>query len=180
MPIIKAFRGKLPTIHPEAFIAENAVIVGDVTIHAGASIWYGCVLRGDVAPIVVGENSNIQDGSVIHVASQELNGTAIPTVIGRHVTVGHMALLHACTLEDESFVGMQSCVMDGARIQRHGMLGAGALLASHKTITTGELWLGRPASFKRQLSQDEIAFITTSAMHYVEFGRTHANENPLH
>ncbi|MCS6266694.1 MAG: gamma carbonic anhydrase family protein [Vampirovibrio sp.] len=166
MPIIKAFQGKSPSIHPTAFIAENAVLVGNVTIHASASIWYNCVLRGDVAPIVIGEGSNIQDGTVIHVASQGLTGMAKPTVVGKNCTVGHMALLHACTLEDEAFVGMQACLLDGSVVQAQAMLGAGSLLTGKKIVPTGFLWAGRPAKQLRELTPEEVAFLAYSAEHY--------------
>jgi gamma-carbonic anhydrase len=166
MPIIKAFQGKSPSIHPTAFIAETAVLVGDVTIHAHASIWYNCVLRGDVAPIIIGEGSNIQDGTIIHVASQGLIGVAKPTMVGKNCTVGHMALLHACTVEDEAFVGMQACLLDGSLVQTQAMLGAGSLLTGGKIVPTGFLWAGRPAKPLRALTLEERVFLTQSAKHY--------------
>jgi carbonic anhydrase/acetyltransferase-like protein (isoleucine patch superfamily) len=166
MPIIKTFQGKTPVIDPTAFIADNAVLVGDVTIKAGASIWYGCVLRGDSAAIEVGAGTNIQDGTVIHVASHALTGVAKPTIIGTNCTVGHMALLHACTVEDGAFVGMQACVLDEAIIQHGGMLAAGALLTSGKIVPTGTLWAGRPAKPVRPLTPAEQAFLVESARHY--------------
>jgi gamma-carbonic anhydrase len=166
MPIIKAFQGKSPTIHPTAFIAETAVLVGDVTIHSNASIWYNCVLRGDVAPIVIGQGTNIQDGTVIHVASQGLTGTAKPTIVGKNCTVGHMALLHACTVEDEAFVGMQACLLDGSIVQTQAMLGAGSLLTGGKIVPTGFLWAGRPAKQLRALTAEERLFLDQSAQHY--------------
>jgi gamma-carbonic anhydrase len=173
MPITKPFDGVQPTIHPDAFIAENAVIIGDVTIEKDASIWYGCVLRGDVAPIMIGEGSNIQDGTVIHVASAELGGTKTPTLVGKRVTVGHMALLHACTLEDESFVGMQSCVMDGATLKTQAMLGAGSLVPNGKILDSGQLYMGRPAIHKRTLDEKGVTFLAHSAAFYVALSKQH-------
>ena len=173
MALIKAFNGKVPKIHPTASVAENAVLIGDVTIEEGASIWYGCVLRGDVAPIVVGAYSNIQDNSVIHVASQALMGEAKGTLVGAYCTIGHMALLHACTIEDESFVGMQSCIMDGVVLPSYTMIGAGSLVSGHQVLEAGGLYLGRPAKYKRKLSEEERAFIKQSALHYVELGKGH-------
>lgn len=156
----------MPQIDPTCFIAANAVVVGDVRIGAYSSVWFGCVLRGDVQAIRVGAGSNIQDGSVIHVTS---GGQG--THIGDRVTIGHMALLHACTLEDEAFVGMRAVVMDNARIARHAMLGAGALLTPGKQVASHQLWLGSPANYARNLTADEIAEITNRAEHYVVLGR---------
>jgi carbonic anhydrase/acetyltransferase-like protein (isoleucine patch superfamily) len=173
MALIKAFNGKSPVIHPMAFIAENAVLVGDVIIEEGASIWYGCVLRADVAPIRIGAFSNIQDNSVIHVASEALNGEARGTTVGRYVTVGHMALLHACTLEDESFVGMQSCLMDGVIVPSRTLVGAGSLVSAHQTLQAEQLYMGRPAKAKRALTLEEMAFFKQSAEHYVQLGQCH-------
>ncbi len=175
MALIKAFKGKKPVIHPTASIAENAVLIGNVTIEKGASIWYGCVLRGEVAPIVIGAYSNIQDNSVIHVASQALMGQAQGTVVGAYCTVGHMAILHACTLEDESFVGMQSCVMDGVIVPSYTMIGAGSLVSGHQTLEAGGLYLGRPAKYKRPLHEEERAFMKVSALHYAELGKGHCH-----
>jgi gamma-carbonic anhydrase len=174
MPIIKPFNGQWPTIHPTAFIAENAVIVGNVTVGAQASIWYNCVLRGDVAPIVIGERSNIQDGTVIHVASETLGGQERGTIVGHSVTVGHMALLHACTLEDACFVGMKACIMDGATVKTGAMVGAGSLVTARKQLETGQLYTGNPATAKRALTPSETAFIQTSADFYVNLASQHA------
>src|SRR5580693_6024893 len=137
-PIILAYRGVMPKIDPTAFIAPGAVIIGDVEIGPETSIWFGCVLRGDVNVIRIGARTNIQDGTVIHVASglqpaRMGAGSGIPeggypTIIGDDVTVGHMALLHACTLADNSFVGMRATVMDGCVVESFAMLAAGALL----------------------------------------------------
>lgn len=176
MPHLISYQGKAPYVHPDAFIADNAVLIGDVTVKAEASIWYGCVLRGDVAPIVIGEQSNIQDGTVIHTASVELssNGEAKPTLVGKQVTVGHMALLHACVIEDLAFVGMKSCVMDGAIIKTQGMLGAGGLLTPFKTLPTGELWAGSPAKLMRPLKDTELAYFIKSADQYVKLAKSYA------
>jgi len=166
--------GCTPTLAPTAFVAPTASVVGEVSVGAGASIWYGCVLRGDVAPIVVGERTNIQDGTVIHVASSRLGKRgALPTMIGDDVTVGHMALLHACTLGDRSFVGMGAIVMDGVVVESGAMVAAGALLTPGKTVRSGELWAGRPAKFFRKLSEGELKNIDVSAAQYVEVGQSH-------
>lgn len=162
MAILIPYKGVMPTIHPQAFVAENAVIIGDVTIGPQTGIWYGCVLRGDVNIIRIGARTNIQDGTVIHV-SRAGKGTHV----GNGITVGHMALLHDCTLHDDSFVGMQACVMDGAEVSHGGMVAAGALVTPGKKVPTGQLWAGNPAKFMRDLKPEEQEMIAKSAEHYV-------------
>ena len=161
MAIILPYKDKYPKIAPTAFIAENAVIIGDVEIGAEASIWFNCVLRGDVNYIRVGEGSNIQDGTIVHVNRHEG-----PTIIGRGVTVGHSALLHACRLEDYSFIGMGAKVIDYVTVKTNAMVGAGSLVPPKKVVNTGELWTGVPAKLHRLLTQDEINFIKTSEQNY--------------
>lgn len=168
MPIIKPFKGKFPKIAPDAFIADDAVIIGDVEIGSKASIWYGVIIRGDVNYIRIGANTNIQDNSTIHVSRYEG-----PTIVGDGVTVGHDVVLHACILEDHSFVGMKSCVLDGAKIKTHGMLAAGALLSPNKVIESGDMWAGVPAKTFRKMHQSEIDYIYTSRDNYVILGEEH-------
>ncbi len=165
---ILPYRGIMPKIHESAFIAPTASIIGDVEIGEGSNIWYGAVLRGDVNPIRIGRNTNIQDGTVIHTTSN-FQGT----VVGDDVTVGHMAILHACTVEDKGFVGMQACVMDGAVVEEMGMLAAGALLTPNKRVPTGQLWSGRPATYMRDMKQVEKDYIHWSATHYRDLGQEH-------
>ena len=155
--MILPYKGIMPKIHETAFIAENAVIIGDVEIGAGSGVWYGCVLRGDVNVIRVGENSNIQDGTVVHVSS-----TTQGTYIGNNITIGHMALLHACTLEDGCFIGMKACVMDDATVASGAMVGAGAMVTPRKQVPSGQLWLGSPARYARDLSEQERAYLIES------------------
>jgi len=162
-PLILPYRGVMPKIHPSAFIAPGAVVIGDVEIGADSSIWFGCVIRGDVNKVRIG--TNIQDGTVIHVASGEQPVSAhskiphdgYPTTIGDDVTVGHMALLHACTVESRGFVGMKSIVMDGSKIESEGMLATGALLTPGKIVGKSELWAGSPAKLWRRLSAEDLA-----------------------
>ena len=146
------YRGVWPRIDPTAFIAEGCRIVGDVEIGAEANIWFNCVIRGDEHTVRIGPRSNIQDGTVIHVHSAKQG-----TYIGADVTVGHMALLHACTIEDGGFVGMGAIVLDEAVIESGGMLAAGAMLTQGKILPGGELWAGSPARRARELTEDEIA-----------------------
>jgi carbonic anhydrase/acetyltransferase-like protein (isoleucine patch superfamily) len=132
--LIRPFKGKTPKIHPSAFIAETAVIIGDVEIGPETGVWYGAVIRGDVNRIRIGAHTNIQDGCVIHVDSEGEHWEGIPTLIGDNVTIGHKALLHACTIESDAFVGMGSIVLDGAVVESGGMLAAGAMLTPKKRI----------------------------------------------
>jgi carbonic anhydrase/acetyltransferase-like protein (isoleucine patch superfamily) len=165
---IYPYRGIMPKIHETAFIAPSASIIGDVEIGEGTNIWYNCVLRGDVYNIKIGKNTNIQDGTVIHTTS-DFQGT----YIGDGVTVGHSAILHACTVEDYGFVGMQACVMDGAVVESMAMLAAGALLTPGKRVPKGQLWAGRPAKFMREMTEEENRYILWSAEHYRKLGQEH-------
>ncbi|MCK5284410.1 MAG: gamma carbonic anhydrase family protein [Alphaproteobacteria bacterium] len=160
------YKGLEPNIHDSAFIAQNAVIIGDVDIGKESSIWFGCILRGDVYDIKIGARTNIQDASVIH-TTQDFRGT----YIGDDVTIGHAAVLHACTIEDFGFVGMQALVMDGAVIETKGMLAAGAMLTLGKVVPTGQLWAGRPARYMRDLTEEELESLSYSANHYVTLSR---------
>lgn len=162
MPLILPYRSVLPRISPDAFVAENATIIGDVEIGPGSNIWYGCVIRGDVNIIRIGANSNVQDGVVIHVST---GGQG--THIGDGVTIGHMALLHDCTVESGAFVGMKACMLDRSKVERGGMLAAGALLTPGKVVPGGELWAGNPAKLFRPLKDGEKEMIPHSAERYV-------------
>jgi carbonic anhydrase/acetyltransferase-like protein (isoleucine patch superfamily) len=168
--LIKAFGGRLPQIASDAFVAESAVIIGDVEIGAASSIWYGCVLRGDSNAIRIGERTNIQDGTIIHVNHEREGAIGTRTTIGSDITVGHMALLHACILEDGCFIGMKACIMDGVVVETGAMVAAGALVTPGKRVKSGELWAGSPAKLMRRLSEKEIAYFAYSAKHYAENG----------
>ncbi|TPE58783.1 gamma carbonic anhydrase family protein [Sandaracinobacter neustonicus] len=168
MPI-HPFAGQAPRIDPTAWVAPGAQVVGDVELGPGASIWYNVVVRGDVMPIRIGARSNIQDGSIVHV-TRKLAATSI----GEDVLVGHMAIIHGCTLMDRSFVGLGAIVMDGCVIEPDGMLGAGALLSPGKVIKERELWLGRPAKFVRRLTDEEVERNRRGAAGYVELAKMHA------
>ncbi|WBV44328.1 gamma carbonic anhydrase family protein [Pseudoroseomonas cervicalis] len=163
------FEGVLPRVAPGVFIAPTAAVIGDVEIGEGASIWYHCVLRGDTNRIMVGPRSNVQDGTIVHVA----RGT-LPALIGADVTIGHACIIHACTLKDGAFVGMGATVLDGAVIEEGGMLGAGGLLPPGKRIGPNELWLGAPARLARVMSAEERAQWDKTAEHYTELGQRHA------
>ncbi|MGX5658825.1 gamma carbonic anhydrase family protein [Castellaniella ginsengisoli] len=154
-----------PHIDPSAFVAAEATLIGAVTLQAGASVWPGAVIRADNEPIVVGENSSIQEGAVLHVDAGK------PLRIGRGVTVGHQAMLHGCTVEDGALIGIQAVVLNGAVIGRHSLVGAGALVTEGKTFPERSLILGSPAKAVRTLSDEEIAGMDAGAQHYVERGR---------
>jgi gamma-carbonic anhydrase len=169
-----ALDGVTPRVHDTAFIAPGCQIIGDVEIGANASIWYNCVLRGDVNRIRIGARTNVQDGTIIHVDSpQPGKPDGSQTIIGDDVLIGHMVMLHGSMLHDRAFVGLGSIVMDGCTIESDGMLGAGSLLSPGKTIGAGELWLGRPAKMLRMLTPEEMMMNQAGVAHYVENARRH-------
>lgn len=166
MSFILPYKNIFPKIDNSAWIAPNAVIAGDVEIGADSNIWFNCAMRGDVHEIRIGKRTNIQDGSVIHVTSN-LAGT----YIGDEVTVGHMALLHACTVGDRALIGMKACVLDEAVIEPDSMVAAGALVTPKKVVKSGQLWGGAPARYMRDLTQEEIDFLKVSADNYVRLSK---------
>lgn len=173
MKNILPYRGILPTIDSSAFIAPNAIVSGDTKIGKNSSIWFGCTVRGDVSHVRIGDNTNIQDNSVIHVTrphhiANKTGAAGAPAIIGSNVTVGHNAIIHACIIEDNAFIGMGAIVMDLARVEEYGMLAAGAVLTPGKVVKKGELWVGNPAKFYRNLTEEEKNFIKTSADNYAE------------
>ena len=174
-PHLLSFGGKSPIVDPSAFVAPGAQLIGDVEIGPDASIWYNCVLRGDVNRIRVGARTNIQDGSVIHVDSPKPgSGEGHPTIIGSEVLIGHLAMVHGCILHDRAFVGLGSIVMDGCEIEGDAMLAAGAMLTPGKRIAAGQLWAGRPAKYVRDLTQEELAAQRAGVAHYAELAKAHA------
>ncbi len=172
---ILSFGGKTPLIDSQAFVAPGAQLIGDIEIGPEASIWYNCVLRGDVNRIRIGARTNIQDGSVIHVDSPKPGSEeGNPTIIGEDVLIGHLAMVHGCILHDRAFVGLGSIVMDGCVIESDAMLAAGAMLTPGKRIPSGQLWAGRPAKYVRDLTPDELAGQQAGVAHYVALARAHA------
>lgn len=172
--ITRFYKDKSPQISSSAFVAENAVIIGDVVIGDESSIWYNCALRGDVNNIIIGNGTNIQDGTIIHVSS-----TTQGTYIGDDVTVGHMALLHACTIGNRAFIGMKACVMDDSIVEDEAMVAAGALVTPGKRIPRHQLWGGSPAKFMRDLTPEEIEFLQFSADRYVKLSRSFASQKKI-
>ena len=159
--MIKGFDGINPTIDNSAFVAESADIIGDVVIEKDANIWYNTVLRGDANKIIVGENSNVQDGSIVHCGEES------PTIIGKNVTIGHGAIIHGCNIADNVLVGMGSIILNGARIGKNTIIGAGSLITQGKSFEEGVLVLGNPAKVIRKLTDEEIKSIQKSADNYV-------------
>jgi carbonic anhydrase/acetyltransferase-like protein (isoleucine patch superfamily) len=169
------FNGHTPCVAPGAFVAPGAQLIGNIEIGPEASIWYNCVLRGDVNLIRIGARTNIQDGSVIHVDSPKPGHDAgYPTLIGEEVLIGHLAMVHGCLLHDRAFVGLGAIVMDGCEVESDAMLAAGAMLTPGKRITTGQLWAGRPAKYLRDLTPEELAGHRAGVAHYVALAKAHA------
>ena len=166
-PVIP-FEDKHPKIHPEAWVAPTAIVIGDVEIGEDSSIWYHCVLRGDTNEMRIGARTNIQDGSVLH-----LNAGAEPLIIGDDVTIGHACIIHACTLKNRAFVGMGATVLDRAVIEEGGMLGAGGMLPPGKVIGPNERWMGIPAKLVRVMSAEERAKFDRTAPSYVALAKRH-------
>ena len=172
---IAPHHGVMPTIAPGAWVHPRASVIGEVSLGRDASIWPGVVLRGDVNSIAIGEATNIQDNSVLHVSHKTPDNPAGgPLVIGARVTVGHTVVLHACTIEDECLIGMGSIVLDRVVVQKHVLLGAGSLVPEGRVLESGHLYLGRPAKLVRALTEEEIAYFNYSAEHYVRLARSYS------
>ncbi len=161
--MIKPFAGTYPRIAPSAFIAEGVVVTGDVEIGRDTSIWYGCVLRGDVGPIRVGAASNLQEGTILHCAPDKE-----PTDLGSWVTVGHGAILHGCRIGDRSLVGMSATVLDGVVVGEECIIGAGALVPPGMVVPPRTLVVGSPARFSRRLNDEDVEWILGHGRHYVD------------
>jgi carbonic anhydrase/acetyltransferase-like protein (isoleucine patch superfamily) len=166
MSIIREFDGKRPQVGAGAFVAESAALIGDVVIGAASSIWYGAALRGDVMPIRVGARTSIQDNAVVHVTAG-VSGT----VIGDDVTVGHGAIIHACTVEDGCLIGMGAVLLDRVVVGRGSLIGAGALVTPGTVIPPGSMVVGSPARVKRPISDEETRWIAYSAHHYADLAQ---------
>ena len=150
-----------PQVHPTAFVADSAQVVGRVTLGAGSSVWFNAVVRADNEPMTIGAGSNIQDGSVVH------SDTGFPLSVGERVTVGHQVVLHGCTVGDESLIGIGAVVLNGARIGKHCLDGAGSLVTEGKEFPDGSMILGSPAKVVRQLTPEQIDGLRRSAQHYI-------------
>jgi carbonic anhydrase/acetyltransferase-like protein (isoleucine patch superfamily) len=170
----------MPRIGQRVWIDPAATVIGDVEIGDDASLWPGAVVRGDVNYIRIGARSNLQDQCVVHVTHDGPNGPpgGLATLIGEDVTVGHGAIIHACNIGDASLIGMGAIVLDGARVEKNGFVGAGAVVAPGKVVGSGELWLGNPARCVRRLSQAEIDYFVYSAQHYMRLKDRYLAQGP--
>lgn len=182
MKNILTYKGITPIIDKSAFIAPSALVSGDVIIGKDVGIWYGVVIRGDVAKIRIGDGTNIQDNCVVHVtranhAQNKTGDEGGPTIIGKGVTIGHSAIIHACVIEDHAFIGMGSIVMDLAKVESFGMLAAGAVLTPGKIVKSGQIWGGNPARYMRDLTQIEMDYIKISEKNYIELGQEYKEAN---
>ncbi|MFZ2955338.1 MAG: gamma carbonic anhydrase family protein [Candidatus Ozemobacteraceae bacterium] len=180
--MIKAFKGKRPGIAESAFIAENAVVVGDVQIGRHSGIWYGVALRGDINAIIIGDETNIQEGSIIHVDTPDNYGNkegSGRTVIGSRVTVGHGAILHACEIGDECLIGMGAIILSGAKIGAGSLVAAGSLVREGQLFPPGSLIAGNPAIVKKTLPPDQREMIKVSARFYADLADEHRSNIPL-
>lgn len=171
MALIRAWGGKTPRLAEDVWVADDAVIVGDVEIGPGSSVWFGTVVRGDVNHVRIGARTNLQDHTVVHVTSH-----THPTVVGDDVTVGHRVTLHGCTVKDRCLVGIGAIVMDGAVVGEDAMVGAGSLVPPGMVVPPGMLALGSPARVKRGLTQEEIAFFRKSAAAYAGYAEAYRRE----
>lgn len=171
--------GIAPRLAPGVWVHPRATVIGDVTLGRDTSVWPGTVIRGDVNAIAIGEATNIQDNSVLHVSHHRDTASDAPTsdsgalMIGARVTIGHAVILHACTIADECLIGMGSIILDRVIVQKHVLLGAGSLVPEGKVLESGNLYLGRPARLVRPLTADEIAYFNYSAEHYVALARSY-------
>lgn len=165
---IMSFEGKTPQMGERVWVHPSSTIIGDVTLGADVSIWPGVIIRADVNHVEIGDRTNIQDGSIIHVTNPGANPPhGYPTIIGSDVTIGHGAMLHGCIVEEGVLIGMRATLLDGSRVEKHAILGAGALLAPGKVVKTGEVWVGAPARRIKTLTDKEIEGLFFSAQQYV-------------
>ena len=163
--MIKSYKGKNPVIDNEAYIAETAVIIGDVKLMKNSNVWFGATLRGDMESIIIGENTNIQENSVIHVDKTE------KVIVGDNCTVGHNAIIHGCTIGNNTLIGMGAIILNGAKIGDNSIVAAGALVTQNKEFEDGVLILGNPAKVVRKLTEEEINENRESSLNYVKLSK---------
>ncbi len=161
--MLQAFRGKFPQVAAGAFVHPMATLIGDVVIGAGSSVWPGAVLRGDDGPIVIGEHTSIQDGTIIHATEGQSR-----TTVGSRVTVGHQVILHGCTIADDCLIGMGSCLLDNVIVEGWAFIAAGTLVPPNKRIGTGQMMMGNPGRVVRALTDTDRAWIVHSCQAYMK------------
>jgi carbonic anhydrase/acetyltransferase-like protein (isoleucine patch superfamily) len=159
-------RGVRPRVAADVWLAPTASLIGDVEVGSESSIWFGCVLRGDVHFVRIGERSNLQDGTIVHVTRERF-----PTRVGSDVTVGHGSIVHGCEVGDGAFIGMRATIMDGAVVEPGAMVAAGALVTPGRVVPAGELWGGTPARLLRPLSDEDREHFVDTSRHYVALAR---------
>jgi gamma-carbonic anhydrase len=169
--MIHSYQGKTPKLHPTVFTVDSAEIIGDVVIDKDSSIWYNAVIRGDVNYIRIGERTNIQDGCILHVRQ----GT-YPLIVGSNITVGHGAILHACTVKDSCLIGMGAIVLDNAQIGSYTIIGAGAVVRNNTIVPDGVLVAGVPGKIMRELTKEERESIDASARDYAEYAKLYRQQ----
>ena len=163
--MIYDFEKNVPEVHPEAWVASNATIIGKIKLEKNSSIWFNAVLRGDIEFITVGENSNIQDGSVLH------TDPGYPLTVGKRVTVGHMVMLHGCQISDDTLIGIGSIILNNAKIGKNCIVGANTLITENKTIPDNSLVVGSPGRVLRKVTDEEIKAILENGNHYVNISK---------
>ena len=174
---VRSFNNKYPQIGNSVYIDDSAVVIGDVTLGDDVSIWPATVVRGDVESIKIGNGTNVQDGSVLHVShAGKFSTQGHPLIIGKSVTIGHKAVVHACTVGDYCLIGIGAIIMDDAVLEDYVMLGAGALVPPGKRLESGYLYVGSPARQVRPLKESEKEFLEYSAQHYVHLKNEHLRE----
>ncbi|MCK8515152.1 gamma carbonic anhydrase family protein [Methylonatrum kenyense] len=172
--MLRAFEGISPTLKAGAWVDQAALVIGDVVLGSEVSVWPMTVIRGDVNYIRIGARTNVQDGTIVHVAhAGGMNPEGFPTLVGEDVTIGHNAVIHACTIGDRCLIGMSATVMDGAVLEDEVIVGAGSMVPPGKHLRAGHLYIGSPAREKRPLTEDEKVFLRYSAAHYVELAARH-------
>jgi len=170
--IIKSYNGISPSIHPDAWIAETAVIIGDVEIGAQTSVWYNVVIRGDLNKIRIGEKVNIQDGSIIHVEAEDG-----PCIIGDRVTVGHQSIVHGCQVANDALIGMGATILSWSKIGEGALIAAGALIKEYEEVPSRTLWAGVPAKQRNTITDAVFSRMQTGWKHYVELAESYRRED---
>ena len=166
--VILPYKGVLPQFGTDVFIAPNAVVIGLVELGDRANVWFNCLIRGDGNYIQIGSETSVQDGTIIHIATDRF-----PTIIGQRVTIGHGAVIHACTVEDDSMIGIGAIVLDGAVVERGAIVAAGAVVSPGRRVPAREMWAGCPAKFQRAVKPSETEFIARNARNYCETAATY-------